>query len=837
MRASWTPLGAPAYGSVLVVGDVTILLDCGCDVGFEEACFERIGAVAKDVDLVLVSHHELRHLGALAAAKARYGLRAPIYATLPVTKLGFVTMYEAWAGYRASFGRDAARSKFTLDDVDAAFGKMRPLKFDQPLSLRGKGAGVVITAHRCGHSVGGAYWRVRLGADDIVYCVDAHHADERHVAGAALSTSAETRRPAVFITDCGAVARDVEASKDKATAPASRPAAEDALVTAALEALRRGGHCLVPADCGSRGLELCLALDEAWRSQRLGGAYDLVFVHSMAKNVLDFARSQIEWMCGDAQKAFDGASKRRSGHPLALREVRVVASVEDALRGDAPKCVVAARGELECGAGAALLRAWASDERCCVCLTAPARPRGGAPSAAAALEGGARNLATRRGSRVPLSGAELDAAVAAKRARLEAAQAEADLRRRAEEMARGVLLLEDEDGGAVDLDDDDDDAAGDVGLEGPAGDGRDGGRRVRRRTQRELLESFKANALFARFAQPAHPTFAPLAKKAPSDDYGAPLPEAIKAALVKARSSLLGLETRDGMNFLGEDDPVEEEAPEADGADEAAAAAAAAPRKRGRAVFDAAYDDAPSDDDATTRWDRMPVDLDVRCRVVRVRGLEGLCDGRSLKALLSRVAPRGVLVCPAVASGKDGAAEKLAKFARDRLFPEKAEALVAAPRPGETVDLGPWLGRAPLADAELSWRIVHAHQGAATSLGDGFDVSRVFSAVLVDDDGAKATKLVLDSELLEAADADGAGAAPSKLWLSARDVVLPALKEKLAAEGVKAVFKAGSLVCDGAIVVRKAADDRGNSQLVVDGPLCPEYYAVSRLVQSAFSLV
>ncbi|KAH8048178.1 hypothetical protein JL720_15891 [Aureococcus anophagefferens] len=629
MRASWTPLGAPAYGSVLVVGDVTILLDCGCDVGFEEACFERIGAVAKDVDL-----------------------------------LGFVTMYEAWAGYRASFGRDAARSKFTLDDVDAAFGKMRPLKFDQPLSLRGKGAGVVITAHRCGHSVGGAYWRVRLGADDIVYCVDAHHADERHVAGAALSTSAETRRPAVFITDCGAVARDVEASKDKTTTNASRPAAEDALVAAALEALRRGATA------------------------------------SMAKNVLDFARSQIEWMCGDAQKAFDGASKRRSGHPLALRE--------------------------------------------------------------------------------------LDAAVAAKRARLEAARAEADLRRRAEEMARGVLLLEDEDGGAVDLDDDDDDAAGDVGLEGPAGDGRDGGRR------------------------PAHPTFAPLAKKAPSDDYGAPLPEAIRAALVKARSSLLGLETRDGMNFLGEDDPVEEEAPEADGADEAAAAAAA-PRKRGRAVFDAAYDDAPSDDDATTRWDRMPVDLDVRCRVVRVRGLEGLCDGRSLKALLSRVAPRGVLVCPAVAAGRDGAAEKLAKFARDRLFPERAEALVAAPRPGETVDLGPWLGRAPLADAELSWRIVHAHQAAATSLGDGFDVSRVFSAVLVDDDGAKATKLVLDSELLEAADADGAGAAPSKLWLSARDVVLPALKEKLAAEGVKAVFKAGSLVCDGAIVVRKAADDRGNA--------------------------
>ncbi|KAH8047596.1 hypothetical protein JL721_12147 [Aureococcus anophagefferens] len=133
---SWTPLGALAYGSVLVVGDVTILLDCGCDVGFEEACFERIGAVAKDVDLVLISHHELRHLGALAAAKATASADLR-----DVPDGSAVTMYEAWAGYRASFGRDAARSKFTLDDIEWMCGDAQKA-FDgarragPPLALR-----------------------------------------------------------------------------------------------------------------------------------------------------------------------------------------------------------------------------------------------------------------------------------------------------------------------------------------------------------------------------------------------------------------------------------------------------------------------------------------------------------------------------------------------------------------------------------------------------------------------------------------------------------------------------------------------------------------------------
>ena len=318
---SYTPLSDQYYAGVLDFGGVRILLDCGCDIDFQNLG-DKIAAVAPTVDLVLLSHAELRHVGALPAAKARYGLAAPVFATTPTIKNGALTLYEAWGGFRAAKGRAAAKELFTLDDVDAAFDKIRALKFDQPLSLRGRGAGVVVTAHRAGHSVGGAYWRISRGADEVVYAVDVHHARERHVDGTALAARGPDRRPAVLICDAGPL------RGPSAPAPPRR-AAEDAAVDAALSALRHGGHALFPAEGASRALELLLVLDEAWRRRNLGGAYDLVFVHATARSVLDFARSQLEWMAPEAQDSFDGTTgaRRGGGHPLALREVRYTSSV------------------------------------------------------------------------------------------------------------------------------------------------------------------------------------------------------------------------------------------------------------------------------------------------------------------------------------------------------------------------------------------------------------------------------------------------------------------------------------------------------------------------------
>ena len=63
----------PALIRVLQVGGVTILLDCGWDIHFDPALLEPLREVVKRVDLVLISHSDLEHLGVRPNAQ---GVRA-----------------------------------------------------------------------------------------------------------------------------------------------------------------------------------------------------------------------------------------------------------------------------------------------------------------------------------------------------------------------------------------------------------------------------------------------------------------------------------------------------------------------------------------------------------------------------------------------------------------------------------------------------------------------------------------------------------------------------------------------------------------------------------------
>lgn len=50
--------------------------------------------VAHLVDAVLLSHPDTLHLGALPYAMKQFNLRAPVFATEPVYRLGLLTMYD-----------------------------------------------------------------------------------------------------------------------------------------------------------------------------------------------------------------------------------------------------------------------------------------------------------------------------------------------------------------------------------------------------------------------------------------------------------------------------------------------------------------------------------------------------------------------------------------------------------------------------------------------------------------------------------------------------------------------------------------------------------------------
>ena len=56
----------PLYGArtaLVEIGSVHILLNCGWDVAFDVASLEPLREVASKINLVLLTHHSLEHLG------------------------------------------------------------------------------------------------------------------------------------------------------------------------------------------------------------------------------------------------------------------------------------------------------------------------------------------------------------------------------------------------------------------------------------------------------------------------------------------------------------------------------------------------------------------------------------------------------------------------------------------------------------------------------------------------------------------------------------------------------------------------------------------------------
>lgn len=196
----------PCCAYLLEIDDVCILLDCGWTDQYDVELLKPLQRVVGRVDLVLISHLDMAHMGALPYAMGALGLDAPVYGTLPVHRMGQIALYDA---FQAKTKHDSDFSLFSLDDVDAVFEKFKQLKYSEKLTLTSSGEGIVITPHVAGHLIGGSLWRImketvrraflppsarRLrpgrdiltvppdcgltAQDDIIYAVDYNHRSE-----------------------------------------------------------------------------------------------------------------------------------------------------------------------------------------------------------------------------------------------------------------------------------------------------------------------------------------------------------------------------------------------------------------------------------------------------------------------------------------------------------------------------------------------------------------------------------------------------------------------------------------------------------------------------------
>ncbi|PSC73960.1 cleavage and polyadenylation specificity factor subunit 2 [Micractinium conductrix] len=408
----FTPLlgvgGGQPLSYLLELAGFAFLLDCGWSDAYDVAQLAPVLAVLPRVDAVLLSHSDPQHLGALPYLVGRAGLAAPVYATSPVHKMGQMAMYDQYLSRQAQSEFDT----FNLDDVDAAFARVTPLRYQQNLALSGKGVGITLTPFAAGHLLGGAVWRIRWGGEDFVYAVDYNHRKERHLNGTALESAFQ--RPALLISDA---LNALQSAPEKSTK-------EKDLLEAVMTTLRGDGSVLLPIDTAGRLLELVLLLEKHWSEHRL--TYPLVLLSAMAYSTLEFAKSQLEWM--------NEALTRQLGHardnPFSTRFLKLCSSREELSHlPHGPKLVLATLPSLEAGFSRNLFADWAEDPRNAVVFVTAAE-EGTLGARVQALASGTQQpgqppptVTMLRAHRVPLEGQELEEHLAAQAAAAEATAA------------------------------------------------------------------------------------------------------------------------------------------------------------------------------------------------------------------------------------------------------------------------------------------------------------------------------------------------------------------------------------------------------------------------------
>lgn len=342
----------------------------------------------------------------------------PFLATYPTVKMGQMTLYD----HHASLSLDGQNPGYSLEDVDAVFGKdsFHTLKYSQTVYLpldedeysyntnnkKTKSNSnktnklLAITPYLSGHVVGGCFWVLQQLSDDteVVLAPTYHHAKEKHLSGCTLHKFGLNAD--AFVTMAGGPRgllgklyqppppkmdqqqqQIVHYNRGKPIlSPPTGHRSESELIEFIMQALRRDGNVLLPVDASGRVLELLLVLDRHWDRQRLGAAYNLCWVGPMSINTIEFARAQLEWMNPPLGAQFDS---QRGLNPYRLKNVKICSSVSELesvveKSGGNPTAVLASGASLDHGPARDLLLKWGDNPDNLVLLTNSSRcvPRG-----------------------------------------------------------------------------------------------------------------------------------------------------------------------------------------------------------------------------------------------------------------------------------------------------------------------------------------------------------------------------------------------------------------------------------------------------------------------------
>ncbi|KZO94852.1 hypothetical protein CALVIDRAFT_483583 [Calocera viscosa TUFC12733] len=908
-----------AFCYLLQIDDIRVLLDCGAPdwrLGAgenvegrgsdgDERQAKRLWAEyldllernAPEIDLVLFTHASLPHIGLYAYARARLGLAAPAFATLPVQALGRIAVLDDVESWRAEVDVDnepteeysgdgdvkmengtsiLRKAIATAEEVKEAFDSITTLKYSQATHLTGKLQALTLTAFSASHTLGGTLWKLRSASSGtLLYAVGLNHMKEQHLDGTALirpggaGVGEGLGRPDLLITDAQRVGVNGVRRRER----------EEAFLDSITKTLRSSSSVLIPVDASTRVLELLVILDQHWTQAKTRAP--LCLVSRTGKDCVQFVRSLMEWMGGWITREGEVPTVGRDGKKRKRRNRRDEEEVEDedallanmilrfrhlqifptpealiaAIPSSTPKVVLATPLTMSYGASRALFESFASSRNNLVMLVNIAEKGTLARSLWNLWEGdqpedskwgkgrlgnvvhGSGKMALTMNAKVPLAGAELEEYLNAEKAAKEKAAADAAA-------ARPQILLEADDDDEGDSDEDDaSDASSELAVEEELGGGT---------VEGTLSRPYAEGAVGAKAAGPEEDEVDATRQQLSFDIYLKG--KVSRATFFKSSSGTQGtryrmfpyVEKRRRVDVWGETLDIgtwmrkgkqweeEEETEENQEAKEA--------RKRKQEEEEAQK--APPEPPSKFITEEHVIDL--RCKLFFV-DFEGLNDGRATKMIVPQVNPRKMIL---VAAETIATNELIEACGEIRSMTRE----ISTPTVGEEIKIGEHTHSYSISigEALFSTLKMSKFEDNEVAFVSGHIAFNASSAIPVLEPAASTTSEHSTSvALIPARAEEPQGAimtAPPQILPQTTligDLRLTALKARLSALGITADFAGeGVLICGLSQAGKEGTDNdvvsvrkMGGGRVEVEGNVSEVYYTVRRELYGLYAQV
>jgi len=363
--------------SILQIGGLTVLLNCGWTESLDTALLSPIMPYLQDIDLILLTHADMKHVGALPYLLSKYPVSCPVLCTEPVCRLGelsCIACLEDREKYRAPI------DDFDVDDVLRVFmSRVTSLHYRETFHLHARGRSLSLCAFPAGGHLGSAFWTLHCGGCSVAYLLDFDMRRGRYLDGLDLlpllpGACGATHRWDAVITSCpacptsapqhGSCQAPQEVYMTSKSLTVAKNVREQLLLEESIATLRRGGSVLIPADVAGWIPELLLLFEAAWSQDRqLSTNYPLVWLSSMGDMVLDQVKTRLEYMSGEVLKGFE---TRFGQNPFVLKNVRIFQTFEEVCAAHPlarPKVILTTSPHLEGGDSRELLMHLCGDPR------------------------------------------------------------------------------------------------------------------------------------------------------------------------------------------------------------------------------------------------------------------------------------------------------------------------------------------------------------------------------------------------------------------------------------------------------------------------------------------